>query len=169
MKKIIPILITLLALTAVSCKKTTLQHTEYDNIIYEVNPVHLYESSSDKTKQKTAEEFISLLYTDLFNQTVSGDDLNRLSTLILSIGDKGLANQMILENMLNASNVDIPTTLEMQSNVDQFIDDAYVRFFLRHPTEYEKYYFKNLIANDPNIKPEMIYAAFVQSNEYLFY
>ena len=150
------------------CMKDS-QHTVYDNVIYEVNPVAVYASNADKTKQKSPEQFVSILYTNLTNKTIPGDELNNLSELMLSMGDKGLTNQMLLENFLMSTDISIPSDGKMRSNTDQFIKETYLKFFLRNPTEYEKYFFKDLINKDVTITPEMIYAAFAQSNEYLFY
>jgi hypothetical protein len=150
------------------CMKDS-QHTVYDNVIYEVNPVAVYASNADKTKQKSPEQFVSILYTNLTNKTIPGDELNNLSELMMSMGDKGLTNQMLLENFLMSTDISIPSDAEMRRNTDEFVKATYLKFFLRNPTEYEKYYFKDLISKDVTITPEMIYAAFAQSNEYLFY
>ena len=150
------------------CKKE-IQHTVYDNVIYEVNPVAVYASNAEKTKQKSAEQFASILCSNLTNKTLSGDALNNLSELMLSMGDKGLTNQMLLENFLGSPLISIPSNDEMRSNIDQFVTETYLKFFLRNPTEYEKYYFRDLISNDTSVTVEMIYSAFAQSNEYLFY
>lgn len=151
------------------CKKDITQNVVYDNVIYEINPVEVYESNADKTRQKTSEQFISILYTDLFNEPISSDGLNDFSEVMLSFGDKGLMNTMALENMLNSFEVDIPSSDEMRNDIDKFIDETYLRFYLRYPSEYEKKYFHDLIEGDAGITPELVYAAFAQSNEYLFY
>lgn len=171
MKKLrirIPLLL-LLSLFAWSCKKDILQQTVYDNVIYEVNPVAVYASNAEKTKQKSPDQFISILYSNLTNKTLSGDALNSLSELSLSFGDKGLVNQMLLENFLKNPEISIPSTGEMRNDPDGFVQQTYLKFYLRNPTEYEKYYFKDLIQNDTLITAEMVYAAFSESNEYLFY
>lgn len=151
------------------CKKEITQQTIYDNVIYEVNPVTVYASSAEKTKQKSPEQFISILYSNLTNKTIPGDDLNNLSELSLSFGDKELMNQVMLENFLGNPGIDIPTNDEMRSNPDAFVNETYLKFFLRIPTAYENYFLKDLISKDEGITPEMVYAAFAQSNEYLFY
>jgi hypothetical protein len=147
------------------CKKDLV----YDNVVYEVNPVAVYASNADKSKQKSPEQFISILYSNLTNKTLSGDALNNLSELSLSFGDKGLMNQMLLENFLANPSISIPSDDEMRSNVEEFVKETYLKFYLRNPTEYEKYFFKKLITDDAAITPQMIYTAFAESNEYLFY
>ena len=141
----------------------------YDNVYYEVTPVTLYTSNAEKNKQKSSIQYISILFSDLFNQTLPGSDLNNLGEVILSNGDKGLVNQMILERFLTLPGIQIPTQAQMNADIDSFIISAYQRFYLRNPTDYEKYYLKNLIQNDASVTPEIVYAAFSLSNEYMFY
>ena len=168
MKKIFLLTVFSIALFS-SCKKEVLQQNIYDNVYYEVTPVTLYTSNAEKNKQKSSLQYISILYTDLFKQSIPGSDLNNIGEAILSIGDKSIANQMILERMLTLPGISIPTQSEMQSDVDGFITAAYQRFYLRNPTGYETYYMKNLINTDSAITPEIVYAAFALSNEYMFY
>ncbi|MEO6166798.1 MAG: hypothetical protein ABIO46_00955 [Chitinophagales bacterium] len=152
-----------------SCKKDITRQTVYDNVIYEVNPVSVYASNAEKTKQKSPAQFIAILYSNLTNKTIPGDDLNNLSELALSFGDKELMNNVLLENFLADPEIKIPTNEEMRSNMDEFVNQTYLKFFLRYPTAYEKYFLKDLISKDAAITSEMVYAAFAQSNEYLFY
>ena len=67
-------------------------------------------------------------------------------------------NQVLLENFLGNPGIIIPTNDEMRSNPDAFVNETYLKFFLRYPTEYEKYYFKDMIIKDPDITSEMVYA-----------
>ena len=152
-----------------SCKKEVLKQNVYDNVYYEVTPVTLYTNNAEKNKQKSSIQYISILFSDLFNQTIPGSDLNNLGEVILSIGDKGLVNQLILERFLTLPGIQIPTQTQMNADLNSFITSAYQRFYLRNPTEYEKYYLKNLIQNDASVTPEIVYAAFALSNEYMFY
>lgn len=162
-------LIIMLVAFFTSCKKDIVQKTIYDNVIYNIDTVGLYSSNADKTKQKSAEQFISILYSNLTNSTIPGDDLNNIAELSYSFGDKGLINTMLLENILGSPDIQIPTDEDMRNDLDAFVQQTYLKFYLRQPSEYEKYYFKNLIVEDVGITPQMVYAAFAQSNEYLFY
>jgi len=163
------ILSALVIVSSSSCKKNVLEKTVYDNVIYQVDTVNLYSSNADKTKQKSAEQFISILFSNLTTETIPSDDLNNIAEVSYSFGDNGLMNTMLLENFLGNPGIDIPTDDEMRDNIEQFVVDTYLKFYLRQPDEYEKYYFINLISQDASITPEMVYASFAQSNEYLFY
>ena len=170
MKRFISLsLLLLLLLSLSSCKKEIIQKVIYDNTIYGITPVNLYSSNADKTKQKSSDQFVSILYSNLTNQTIPADDLNHISEVTYSLGDKGLVNSMLLENFLAAPQIEIPSKQEMRNDISTFVTNSYLKFYLRQPSEYEKYFFTSMIQNDTTITAEMVYAAFAQSNEYLFY
>jgi hypothetical protein len=57
----------------------------------------------------------------------------------------------------------------MNADIDTFIDDTYVRFYVRFPTEAEKTYVRNFIQSNPYMTPELVYFSFALSDEYMFY
>lgn len=164
-------LILLTGILLAACKKETkiIENVTYDNTIFQVDDQVLYSSNAQKNKQKSTTQFISILYADLFQTAVPGDVINDVVQLTLATGDKQATNELLVFNALNAPGVIIPTKAEMNADVDAFLDDTYVRFYLRKPTELERYYLGNLIQTDTSITPELIYSAFSLSNEYLFY
>ena len=153
------------------CKKEVQVNEDVilDRVVYGVNDVDLYSSSAEKTKQKNSTQFISIAYADLYKTAIAGNQLTKLSELALSIGDKQMANEIFVGGFINDPNVKIPTKEDMLLDIDKFIEDTYIRFYLRKPTELEMHYFRNFINNDPDITPEIIYTAFTRSNEYWFY
>ncbi len=144
------------------------QEKEYQ-YVFEVNEENLYLSNVEKTKQKTPEQYISILYSNLFSTTVPQQDLSQLAEVRVSIGDKQMADEMILNDFVNSGNASTPTNQEMRASIDQFIEDTYIRFFLRKPSPYEVLELKQEIEGDAELTPEMIYQAFALSNEYKFY
>jgi len=152
-----------------SCKKTITEEVVYDNVIYELNDQVVYSTAAEKNRQKTPTQFISILYADLFNQSISTNDLAEIAELSLSIGDKGVVTELLLSHYLNDPQVDIPTDSQMRADIPTFVESTYVRFFQRFPTAYEAQYLKDLIEDDLLMTPENIYAGFVLSNEYYFY
>ncbi|MEY4875351.1 MAG: hypothetical protein RI955_36 [Bacteroidota bacterium] len=168
MKKYLLLFVCLLAITS-SCKKKIVQDKVYDNVIYDVGKVPIYQSSADKKRIKTATQFISILYADLFQNAISTQQLNELSILYSAQGDKGITTEMLVSNYMNSASIKMPTNTDMRSNIDKFITDTYVRFYLRNPTSYERYYFKNLIQTDVNITPEFVYTSLALSDEYWYY
>ena len=154
-----------------SCKKetTVINQPVVDNYIYGVNGENLYQSNVEKNKQKTTEQYISILYANLFQNSVPQSDLVELAELRVSIGDKQAADELILNNFVNSGNVTIPTDSEMRADLDKFIEETYLRFFLRKPNAYEVFELKKEIEDDADLTPELIYQAFALSNEYKFY
>jgi hypothetical protein len=161
MKKIIFSII-FLAVLGMSCKK------EY-RYIYDVGSEVVYESSAEKDKQKSSSQFVSILYSNLFRSSVSQQELNELTELRSALGDKQIADNLIINNYVNSSTVQIPTDLEMRDDIPKFVEETYIRFYLRKPTPYEAKFMKESIENDPGMSPELIYEAFAGSNEYKFY
>lgn len=152
-----------------SCKKEIENTVVYDNIIYKVNDVDVYTSNAEKTKQKTPELLLSIMYSDIFNQSISTTRLLQLAELSLAIGDKTMFSEMILSQFLANPTALIPTNTQMRANTPQFVEESYIRFFQRKPSEYEKIYLTNLITNDNLITVNNVFTSFVLSNEYYFY
>jgi len=153
----------------VSCKKEVVQQEIYDQAVYGIHTAPVYQSNLQKTRQKSADQFISILYADLFNQSISNQELNELAELNQSIGDKGLANEMVLNKMLTLPGLVMPTSAAMRADLDSFVLKSYVRFYLRYPSAYEQYFMTHTIGSDAAITPEMVYESFILSNEYMFY
>lgn len=154
--------IVLLSLFFAGCKKES-------KVTYGVVQQNVYEDKARKTKAKSESEYISILYTNLYQIPISPTQLYRTQNIIYSIGDRTLAYELVLSNYFNKSGLKIPTNAEMRSNIEQFILDTYKRFYLRFPSEGEKLYFKNYIGANPNITVEMVYTAFAASDEYAYY
>ena len=92
-----------------------------------------------------------------------------LNNAIESIGDKELAREVIISNFMNDDNVQLPSVEEMNADIDNFIDETYIRFLVRYPNEAEKTWLKNFIQSNPYMTPEMVYFSFALSEEYLYY
>ncbi|MCB0839602.1 MAG: hypothetical protein KDD99_23190 [Bacteroidetes bacterium] len=162
MKQII-YLFSLVMLVFSACKSTD------DLYIYEVNEVEVTQPGIDKNSPKTDLEFISLAYSDLFGKTISNDDLNRMVLSYNALGDKSIIADLLIRNMLNSPQADVPSAQEMRNDIEGFITDTFKKFYVREPGEYELWYFRSLIESDPDITPELIYYAFLTSDEYRFY
>lgn len=154
-----------------SCKRNTqvINQKIVDNVIYEVGDEVIYQDNSEKNKQKSNTQYVSILYANLFQTPISNSDLTDLSEVRTAVGDKQLIDELIINNYVNDNDVQIPTNQTMRNDIDQFVEDTYVRFFLRLPNAYERHFLKNTIENDPDLTPALIYSAFATSNEYKFY
>lgn len=155
------------ALTAVSallvaCKKDP-------EVLYELNEVPLQGSSADKTRQKSNQQYVNILHTNLFQSGLSSGQAFQLDQLFQSIGDKEVAKEVLISNYFNEAGVQMPTVEEMNADLNGFIEDTYKRFFIREPNEAEKTWIKNFIQSNPFMTPELVYFSFALSNEYQYY
>lgn len=154
-----------------ACKKEITQEIVYDNIIYNIDTVPVYAASGDKDRLKTPLQYISSLYSNLYFSSIPANELDNLVIYRLSLGDKNLANEMILNAMLEDPVVasSLPSDTEMREDLDEFIELTYLRFYLRKPTEYEKYGLRQMIEDDASLTVVDVYRSFLLSNEYMFY
>lgn len=145
-----------------SCKKEITNE-------YELNPIHLENSSGSKTNLKSDLQFISIAYSDLFGKQIGSVQLNKLINGYASIGDKALIIDRIILNFLNSPGVLIPSSSEMRSNPDVFINNAFNKLLVRDPSEMEIWYLKNMINANTSLTSAHIYYVIMTSNEYRFY
>lgn len=165
MRKIIPqlLLAGTLSLTLFSsCQKEK-------DIIYNVNDVNVDKPDANKDYVKSLSEFISIAYADLFGQNISQAQLQTLAVPYSGFGDLKLIEDLIIKNFLNSSSVNVPTDANMRANINQFLVDTYQKFFNRNPNEFELWYMNNLITENADITPELVYYAIMTSNEYRYY
>ena len=151
----------LMVISTPSCKQ--------DENNYGLNDQHILPANAEKTKLKSPEQFVSILYANLFQTALSSAHLYEVSQCIQSVGDKELVHEVLISNYMNDGNVELPSNAEMRANVELFVIETYHRFLVREPSEAELQYFKNCINSNPNVNPEMVYFAFALSNEYQYY
>ena len=151
-----------LLLSLSSCRKEP-------DAVFHINEVELYSSGGDKTKRKTNEQYVAILYTNLFQTALSANDLFDIGECIQSIGDKELAREVIISNFMNKPGVILPSEEDMNADLDQFITDTYVKFYVRYPTSAEKEFLRNFISSNPYLTPELVYFSFALSDEYMYY
>ena len=144
------------------CKKSK-------DYIYDVSEVDSKLPNADKRSLKTDEQYIAILYANLFQRALSADQVNEIKRLIDSVGDKETVREVIISSFMNDPDVIIPSRDEALADLDKFIDETYLRFFVRHPSEAEKAWFNNYITSNEVVTPELIYISFSISDEYLYY
>lgn len=160
MRRLACILLSTLVLSA--CKKEK-------DYIYEVNPQRVEQGASQKGSPKSMMEFISIAYADLFGESISQRNLNDLTLLYLSFGDKRLLEDMFIRNMLASPDVKIPSTQVMRNDVAAFVTDTYKQLFNREPNELEAFTLQKKINDNPAITPVIVYYAMMTSDEYRYY
>lgn len=162
-KKAVFIAIASVAIVSSGCKKKD------DTTLYQVNEEELLPSNVNKKRLKTNEQYVSILYANLFQKALSANKVYDISQCFESIGDKVIAREVLISNFMNKPDVLIPTVAQMNADVDKFVVDTYKRFYVRLPTEAEKEYIKKSITADPNLTPELVYMSFALSDEYMYY
>ncbi len=153
----------LIGLTFNACKK---QENKYE---YLVNNEKLLPNNINKTRVKSTDQYVAILYANLFQKALSSNNLFTISQCFDSVGDQILARQILIANLMKKPGVIIPSTADMNADILKFITDTYVRFYVRNPTESEKEYMRKTILADPNITPELVYISFALSDEYMYY
>jgi hypothetical protein len=160
MKKIL--FVFLISVVFTSCKK----ETEY---IYEVNDVQVRQENIGKGFPKSTIEFLSIAYSDIFGNTISQNQLNRLSLLYLAFGDKKLLEDLLIKNMINRPESLLPSNQTMRADVDLFIVNAYQKLYNRSPNELEVFTLKKNINENAQMTAVMVYYAMMTSDEYRYY
>lgn len=136
--------------------------------VYEVNGIEVLPVNAQKDKAKSDAQYISILYSNYFQQPIGPNNLLQALNAIRSVGDKQIAYDMIVSKYLNESPV-LPAKEDMDADPEKFIRDTYYRFLTRQPTEAELAWMLNYITSDPAITPDLVYLAFSTSNEHYYY
>ncbi len=160
MKHVVTYLLILTVL--VSCKRQQINE-------YNINPVVVNQDGANKENLKTADQFITLLYTDLYASSISYSELNKLQRLLESFGDKNVIIERIAQNMLNDPLAQIPSDSILTTGTDAFITETFNLFLTRNPSEAELWYIRELIGDNPSLTVKEIYYGFITSEEYKYY
>lgn len=147
-------------------KKNVILQAEY---IYDLENISIYQEGLQKPNSKTLQEFASIAYTELFGTTIPAQKMTDLVISYVSFGDKKMIEDLMIRNFLQLPGVQIPTSIQMQADVDNFILQTYQRFYTRVPNEFEIWQLKEYINNNTSVTPELIYYAFMTSDEYRYY
>lgn len=161
-KYLFPLLLIVIPFLLHSCKKE-------QEVIYGLKDVQAISPGTGKDKLKSNDQYVAILYTNLFQQAISSKKLLEINQVVMSIGDKRLAYELLISSFMNDPAVVIPSNDEMRANVDLFLINTYERFYVRKPTQLELEYFSNYIENNPSVTPELVYFAFAISDEYFYY
>ena len=93
-----------------------------DQYLYEVNTLDVLASNDHKSRQKSEDQYLATLYTNLYQQSVSGNKLADMREVLASFGDKDLGRQMLISRLLVDPDINIPTQEEMRANLDAFVE-----------------------------------------------
>src|SRR6056297_8895 len=140
-----------------------------ETYVYEVNDVDISPINSTKNKPKTEAQYISVLYTNLFQEAIGPNRMLEALAAIQSIGDKRVAYDILVSKYMADGQVVLPSEEDMRADPEAFVRDTYRRFLIRQPTEAELQWMLNYIESRPNLTPELVYFSFATSNEHFHY
>lgn len=139
------------------------------DVTYGLQPLEIGADNAQKDRVKSIDQWISILHADLFGEALGSAELFEIKQGFFSIGDQEVARESLVSNFMQRPDVQLPDASAMANDPDAFIDDTYVRFLVRYPTEAERTWMRNYIASNPTLTPELMYTAFALSEEYLHY
>lgn len=143
--------------------------TPEPDVTYGLQPLEIAASTADKDRVKSIDQWISILHADLFGEALGSAELFEIKQAFFSVGDQEIAREVLVSNFMQEEDVQLPDPGAMTSDPDAFIDDTYVRFLVRYPTEAERTWMRNFLTSNPSMTPELVYTAFALSEEYLHY
>lgn len=138
-------------------------------VTYGLQPLQIGSDNAQKDRVKSIDQWISILHADLFGESLGSAELFEIKQGFFSIGDQDIARESLVSNFMQRPDVVLPDASLMSSDPDTFIDETYVRFLVRYPTEAERTWMRNDLAANPTLTPELVYTAFALSEEYLHY
>ena len=136
---------------------------------YEINDVVVTSNHNSKKNLKSDLQFISIMYSDLFRNTIPNKKLKSLTKGYNSFGDKNIIINKITHNFLLDPLSQIPSENEMRSNVKKFVEESYQNFYVRSPDQAELWYLQNMINSNLELTARDIYYSFLTSEEYKYY
>lgn len=136
---------------------------------YGLQALEINSATADKDRAKTIDQWISILYADLFGTALGSDELYAIKQAFLSVGDQEIARESLVSSLMQHPDIQLPDAAAMQADPDGFIEAAYVRFLVRMPTQAERTWMRNYLESNPSVTPELVYSAFALSEEYLYY
>ncbi len=157
-----PGLLVMAIVLSLSCQKEVVTQ-------YQIRDVALYSSASEKKNLKSDEQFISIMYTDIFEKSITNEQLLSMNRAYTSIGDKSLIIDILIKGLLADQSAKIPSMAAMRAEPEKFVEETYKRFLIRLPSKQEEWFLVNQIANNSKLEPIDIYYAILTSDEYRYY
>jgi len=145
-----------------SCKKHEINQ-------YEINNVNVTSNSGSKNNLKNDLQLISIMYSDLYGNSIPSTTLQNLYNGYISFGDKNIIVEKITQNFLLDPLAVVPSDSIMRLDPDTYITNAYKKFLIRTPSEAELWYIKNTIEQSNNLTSRDVYYAILTSEEYKHY
>ena len=140
-----------------------------DYYVYGIEDIEIKPVNSEKDKAKTNAQYISILYTNMFQKAIGPNQMLQALKAVESVGDKQIAYDILVSKYMSDHDVKLPTLESMQADPETFVRETYTRFLVRQPTEAELQWMINYIQSRPALTPELVYFSFATSNEHFHY
>ncbi|MFT6747837.1 MAG: hypothetical protein ACJAZ2_002194 [Glaciecola sp.] len=150
----------ILGLVFLSCKKTETK------TVYQVQEVFVDQPGADKPNVKKSTEYISIAYSDLFQQSIPTELLDELTASYVAFADVTIIEDLIVKSFLNDADAVVPTDAEMRADIPGFVKTCYNQFYGREATGQEAWFLQQLIEDNTGLTTDVIYYSFLTSNEY---
>lgn len=172
MKKHFIIFAAFLMLVLIACKKE--DDKTYGINTYTAVPHGAYSGDdgieAGKVKLKTTDQFIGVLYSNIFKKGITVSELNEARDAVYSVGDKQLAYEILVVNYLLRPEAKIPTDEFMRAYPDSFLTEVYNTYLVRDISEVERTYLVNYINdNAQEVGALEVIAAVALTNEFRIY
>jgi hypothetical protein len=138
-------------------------------VVYGVEDLEITPVNAGKDKAKSDAQYISVLYTNMFQAAIGPNQMLQAQNAIESIGDKQVAYDILVSKYMNDPDVKLPTNASMREDPETFVRNTYKRFLIRQPTEAELQWMINYIVSRPSLTSELVYFSFATSNEHFHY
>lgn len=138
------------------------------NVVYDVG-THQPNVNGQKKEIKDDLQFITIAYRDLYEEEIPAGVLETLRKAYISIGDKQLIVDEIIQSLLLHPSLSLPTSNQIAEDPTGFITDTYNRFFLRDPSDFELAYWESQLDQNETLTTQEIYYVFMTSAEYKYY
>lgn len=143
--------------------------TAEPEVTYGLEPLELNAAAAVKDRAKSIDQWIAILHADLFGEALGSAELFEIKQAFFSVGDQEIAREVLVSNFMQDPGVQLPNAEIITQDPEGFINDTYVRFLVRYPTEAERTWMRNFLASHPTMNPELVYTSFALSEEYLHY
>lgn len=136
---------------------------------YTLNEQYVSSSNANKANLKSDLQLITIMHADVFGTSISSEELKALNQAYISFGDKDIVIDRITQYFLTNAGAIVPSNAAMRADIDQFIVDSYVRFYIRQPNEAEVWYLRKIIEDNTSMTPRDVYYALLTAEEYKYY
>ncbi|TNE31090.1 MAG: hypothetical protein EP346_01825 [Bacteroidetes bacterium] len=136
---------------------------------YEVDPVEVSDDHAEKSRRKSDLQLMSIMYSDVFGQSITQSELQTLSNTYNSFGDKQVIIDRLTWRFLNDVQADLPSQSEWTANPEGLVNTLFQRYLSRYPDEMERWYYVNWMSDNPDLEVKHLAYVLLTSDEYRYY